>query len=853
MLNCHLLLDSACRFGLKQGGRKDARTLGRESRVTFFVSVFLLKGFMNIMNTLKGISIVAFAFAMLFISIPSAAQMTDDAVIAYVKEGMAGGKSQDVLMRELASKGVTKAQAERLRARFSSAEGINGPHPANETSDRSRPSAMIENMVVMPESVEERTTMQDPDMVFGRDIFSNRNLTFVPNENIATPASYKLGPGDEVIIDIWGTNQNTIRQTITPDGFINVEGIGLVYLAGMTVKEADAYMRRQLNRIYSLDGEDAQSEIKLTLGAIRTIMVNVMGEVAVPGTYSLSSLSTVYHALYRAGGFSDLGSVRNVELVRDGKKISDVDIYDFIINGSPAEDVVLQDGDIILVPTYEAIAAVRGNVKRPVMYEMKEGETVADLIRFAGGFKGDAYTRNLNLVRRNGREMQVYTIPEQEFSSFRIADGDSLTVGAVLDRYQNRIEIRGAVYRPGAYQLTDATSTVKGLVEVADGLMGDAFLNRVLIYRELPDFTKKVIALDLKNIINGTSEDVVLQNNDVLYIPSIYDLRDVGTVNISGEVALPGSYDYVENMTIEDLIINAGGLLESASTAKIDVNRRIKDASSTSQSDKIGEMYTFTFKDGYVVDMQEDFVLQPYDYVYVRKSPSYMPQSEVTVSGEVAFPGVYALTERSERISNLVGKAGGVNQWAYIKGARLSRRMNEEEKARMKSTMDVIDSARDSIDVSDLDIEERYSVGIDLMAALANPGSDDDLVLRAGDILYVPQYINTVKITGNVMYPNTVTYSPDMTVGDFVKMAGGYGYKAKKSKAYVIYSNGTVARARRSSASVVEPGCEIVIPNKRQAEGSLEKFLSIATTSSSVATMLATVGNIVMNTKSKKE
>ena len=800
----------------------------------------------------RTIKYISLALAFLLLSVPVMAQMSDDAVIMYVKQGMSSGKSQEVIIKELAAKGVTKAQAERIQKRLKDSRDMSsGRNSTSESRMRGTESTAFktEQEAFAADTLDFQIMVPDSNRVFGRNIFSNRELTFAPNENIATPSSYRLGPGDEVIIDIWGTNQNTIRQVISPDGFINVEGIGLVTLTGMTVKEADSYMKKQLSRIYPVDGESAQSEIKLTLGSLRTIMVNVVGEVAVPGTYSLSSLSTVYHALYRAGGFSELGSVRNIELVRNGETISEVDIYDFMIKGSPAEDVILQDGDIILVPTYESIATVRGSVKRPMKYEMKEGETLADLIGFTGGFKGDAYTRNVNLVRRNGREMQVYTVFDEEYSSFPVADGDSLTIGTVIDRYENRIEIKGAVYRPGVYQLNDKTGTITALINVADGLMGDAFLNRSLIYREKPDFTQEVIAIDLKGILSGISPDVKLMKNDILYIPSIHNLKDVGVVNISGEIALPGTYDFVENMTIEDLIMQAGGLLESASTAKIDISRRIKDMSGTSQSNTIGEMFSFSFKDGYIVDGNESFVLEPYDYVYVRKSPSYEIQSEVTIKGEVVYPGSYSMTVRSERLSDLIEKAGGTNEWAYIKGARLSRKMNDEERARMESTLDVIQSAKDSIDVKKLDLEARYYVGIDLEEALAAPGGTSDLVLREGDILEVPKFNNTVKISGNVMYPNTVVYSPDLTVGDFVTQAGGYGYKSKKSRAYVIYMNGTVARARRLSRNVIEPGCEIVIPNKRQTEGSLEKFLSIATTSSSVATMLATVGNIIMNSK----
>ena len=775
--------------------------------------------------------------------------MTDEAVIMYVKQGMAEGKSQEVIVKELAAKGVTKAQAERIQNMMNQSQPSVTSREDNTGRSRQNVEVLNLDMQSMSEDDINGEKQIDPDEVFGRNIFTNNNLTFAPNANIATPANYKLGPGDEVIIDIWGTNQNTIRQVISPDGFINVEGIGLLTLSGMTVKEADSYMRRQLNRIYSVDGDEPQSEIKLTLGNIRTIMVNVMGEVAVPGTYSLSSLSTIYHALYSAGGFSDLGSVRRIELVRNGNKISEIDLYDFIIKGSPAEDVILQDGDIVLVPPYESIATVRGQVKRPVKYEMKNGETLSDLISYSGGFKGDAYTLNVNLVRRNGRELQVYTVLEEEYPSFKIMDEDSLTVGAVLDRYENRIEIKGAVYRPGTYQLNDRTETIGELIVMADGLMGDAFLNRALLFRERPDLTQEIISVNIKDILSGLAKDVELKRNDVLYIPSIHDIKDVGVVNIYGEVAAPGEYQFSENMTIEDLVMQAGGLLESASTAKIDVSRRVKDAAGTSQNDRIGETYTFSFKDGYVIDGNDDFILQPYDYVYVRRSPSYNVQTEVTITGEVTFPGTYSMTKRSERLSDLVASAGGVNQWAYVKGARLSRKMNDEEKARLESTLDVIQSAKDSIDVNKIELDSRYYVGIDLAVALANPGTDSDLVLREGDILEIPQFNNTVKISGNVMYPNTVIYNPDMTVEDFVAQAGGYGYKAKKSKAYIIYMNGTVARARRMSQSVIQPGCEIVVPNKRPSEGSLEKFLSIATTSSSVATMLATVGNIIMNAR----
>lgn len=774
--------------------------------------------------------------------------MSDDAVIAYVKQGMASGKSQEDMARELALRGVTREQAERLRARMES-EQANSNVAAREAGAQERNRRMNDGVLEAP--VEEVDVVledvQDPtqSQIFGNNIFRNPNLTFAPSENLPTPAEYKLGPGDEVIIDIWGNNQATIRQTISPDGIINIPDIGVVSLNGMTVKEADSYLRKKLGQIYSVDGEDAKSEIKLTLGNIRTIQVNVLGEVSVPGTYNLSSLSNLYHALYRAGGVSDLGSLRNIQLIRKGKKVAEVDVYDFIFNGKLPEDITLEEGDIIVVPAYDRQVVISGNVKRPMTYEMKDGETVQDLIDYAGGFSGNAYRDNLSVVRQNGKEYQVYTVDAPEYASFVLEDGDRLNVGQMLDRFANRLEIKGAVYRPGIYQLGNGVNTVSQLIAKADGLKGDAFTNRALIHREREDLTLEVIPVDIKAILDGSAADIELKKNDVLYIPSIHDLKDLGTITVAGEVARPGSFVFAENTTLEDAIMQAGGLLESASTVKIDVTRRIKDATSTDQTEQIAEVFTFDFKDGYIIDGEAGFVLQPYDNVFVRRSPSYNPQQSVTVTGEVVFPGTYSLTKRSERLSDLVASAGGVNQWAYVKGARLSRQMDEEERARLQSTLDVLDSAKDSLDVSTIDMDERYYVGIDLEKALAAPGSDADLVLREGDRLIVPQYNNTVKISGVVLYPNTVTYGPNMTVKDYVIQAGGYAPRAKRSKAYVIYMNGTVARAKKLSKSSVQPGCEIVVPRKRDRDGSLQEILGVATTASSLATTMATIGNII--------
>ena len=799
----------------------------------------------------KLLQILPLATILAFTAIPQQlhAQMSDDAVIAYVKEGLASGKSQNEIVKELAVRGVSREQAERLKTRYESeTSGRNeGTMKVGAQENRRRMDDGVLEMEAgdMDVIATEITDEAGGKRVFGRNIFTSRNLTFAPSSNLPTPTNYRLGPGDEVIIDIWGTNQATIRQTISPEGYINIDDIGLVNLNGMTVKEADSFMRRKLGQIYSVDGEDAKSEIKLTLGNIRTIQVNLMGEVAVPGTYYLSAFSNLYHALYRAGGVSELGSLRDIQLFRNGKKIATVDVYEFILEGKSPDDIMLEEGDIIVVPTYEQLVDITGNVKRPMFYEMKDGETVKDVIGYAGGFTGDAYKANIRMVRQNGIEYQVYTIDEPEYALFKTMDGDVLTVGAMLDRFANKIEIKGAVYRPGIYQLGNGISTVSQLIAKADGLKGDAFTNRAILHREREDLSLEIIQVDVKGIINGTAPDIALAKNDVLYIASEYDLKDQGHITVSGEVARPGTYVYADNTTIEDVIMLAGGLLESASTAKIDVSRRVKNPASTEQTDSVSQFFSFSFKDGYLLDGETGFKLEPYDEVVVRKSPGYDTQRNVRVTGEVVFPGTYTLTRKEERLSDLVRKSGGLTQWAYIKGARLQRRIIGEERTRMQSTLEVLDSASDSISIERLDLGEWYFVGIDLQAALENPGSDADLVLREGDVLGVPEYINTVKISGNVMYPNTVTYNPGMSVRDYVTQAGGYGYRSKKSKAYIVYLNGTVARAKRLSKNVVEPGCEIVIPQKRDKDGKLSEVLSVATTASSLATMIATIGNII--------
>lgn len=816
------------------------------------------------------LSVLALVFAL---TAPVVAQqsMSDQQVLEYVKTGMRQGKDQRQIATELARRGVTQEQAKRVKKLYEQQAGAAGGNTDVTTQSRNRlrekneaseGNYVPENFsfdrheaagAMAAQSLQDSTLYyrqpaeEQQEKVYGREIFSTRNLTFEPSVNLATPPNYRLGPGDEVIIDIWGTNQATIRDHISPDGSITIPELGLISLNGMTVAEANQYLRKELSKIYAgLDNDrNPSSQIKVTLGNSRTIQVNVMGEVFQPGTYALSSFSTVFHALYRAGGVSDIGSLRNIQVVRAGQKIATVDVYDFIMKGKINDDIRLQEGDVILVPPYEALVSVGGNVKRPMRYEMKNNESVATLLKYAGGFAGDAYTRSLRMVRQNGREYQVYTIDDIDYSVFQLKDGDVLTAEAILDRFENKIEIKGAVYRPGVYQFGGALNTIRQLVEKADGLMGDAFTGRAVLHRERENLTKEVIQVDIKGIMNGTTPDVALQRNDVLYVPSIHDLEDLGNVTVYGEVARPGEFAFADNMTLEDIIIQAGGLKESASTVRVDVSRRIKNNKGTEAVSTIGQMFSFSLKDGFVIDGEPGFVLEPYDQVYVRRSPAYKKQVNVRVSGEVLYEGDYALTQKSERLSDLIGKAGGVTPFAYVKGARLVRLINDDERRRMETVLEMAKAGKDSIDVDRLDLGNVYYVGIDLEKALAKPGSAADIVLREGDVIEVPEYNNTVRISGAVMYPNTVSFEDNKTLKYYIEQAGGYGFRAKKSKAYIVYMNGQVKRARKSSSEVIQPGCEVIVPVKEKSNWSLQNTLSIATTSASLATMIASIANIL--------
>lgn len=833
--------------------------------------------------------------------------MTDEQILKFVMKENAEGTSQAQIVTKLMQKGVTIEQIRRVKDKYErqaknkglgtvsskDSEEDNGRQRKNNgkkgssknDDDEESPQYRIKDTrekkkskskeVVYDETNEDWLMMQDelntfiPDTtamlekllaekrkkkVFGRDIFNNKDLTFEPNMNIATPQNYILGPGDAVYIDIYGASQKTIESTVSPDGEVTIEGFGPVQVSGLTVAQANARLRSTLGARYS------SSKIKLTVGQTRSIMINVMGEVKNPGTYTLPAFATVFHALYMAGGTNDIGTMRNIKVYRNNRLVSVVDIYDYILNGKLTGNVRLADNDVISVGPYDCLVNITGKVKRPMYYEMKRNESVGTLLKYAGGFTGDAYKKSVRIVRKTGREYSVYNVDEFDMSAFHLADEDSVSVDSILPRFSNMVEVKGAVFRPGMYQVGGDINSVKTLIEHADGLREEAFTARAVMHRMKKDRTLEVVPVDVEGILDGTVPDIPIQNNDVLFIPTKQEMMEEQTITIHGEVQYPGIYRYADNETLEDFVLQAGGLKQTASTVKVDVSRRIVNPKALTTDSVIARTYTFALKDGFVIDGTPGFKLMPFDEVYVRKSPGYYKQQNVVVEGEVMFSGTYTLSKKNQRLSDLIKSAGGVNDRGYVAGARLERKVNESERARMEAVLKKakeeaeqmeIEAAKENkkIDLKDsekikkFEIPEFYSVGIELDKALANPGCDADIVLREGDKIIVPQYNGTVKINGAVMYPNTVGFQKGKKAKYYINQAGGFSEKAKKSQTYIVYMNGTIAKVSQNAKP--KPGCEIVVPEKEINKMTIAEKMTIGTSVASIATMIATLANIL--------
>lgn len=693
------------------------------------------------------------------------------------------------------------------------------------------------------------------ERVFGRDIFNNELLTFEPAMNIPTPADYVLGAGDQVIIDIWGASQTLIEDVISPDGYVVVEGVGPVYLAGKNVEAANAYLKSVLGNIY------AESKVSLTVGKLRSIQIQVVGEVKAPGNYTLSSLSTVFNALYAAGGIGNLGTLRAIKVYRGSKEVAVIDVYDFIFNGSLKGNIRLQDNDVVSVGTYDALVSVEGQVKRPMMYELKNSETLSSLVNYSGGFSNMAYTGKMRVTRKSGKEYSLFTVGKNDMGTFVMNDGDEVYIDSVIPRFSNMVEVMGAVFYPGQYQLGNDVNSVRELLEVAGGLREDAFLNRAVLHHRNYDNTIEAQSLDLKAILDGTAPDMALRNNDVLFVPSRSDMEGKKTLVIKGQVRFPGIYKFAENTTIEDLVLQAGGLTRVASTAKIDVYRKLYDPAAMESSDKSTEKFSFGLKDGFVVDGGENFILQPYDEVYVHRSPVSREIRSVSIDGAVNFAGHYAMLSKNYRLSELLEAAGGVSKSAYIKGAYMKRRMTEEEIAQrdimrnnaqlalyeeiLRSEKDVNLAVLDSIYKGKFNEENYYPLAIDLEKAMEEPGGEFDVVLREGDMITVPEFNSTVRISGEVMHPVAVNWQKGKNLGYYIEHAGGYANKAKKKGVYVINMNGNVEKISRFSKKAIQPGCEIVVPRKGDRGLSTAEIATLGTAGMSITTLIIALINLL--------
>lgn len=773
-----------------------------------------------------------------------AQSMTDAQIVDFVKIRHSAGASQNTIITELLERGASREQLIRIKEAFDNQSTAQGSATSTQDIDRSRvnngENARENNLSVEiaqanSSSVSAQSTgsQEAVQKIFGHDIFRSKMVSFEPNMAIAVPSNYVLGPGDEVIVDVYGDSQRSDKLKVAPDGTVTLDYAGPVGVSGKTLAQVQKTISGSLRPYY------AGSNVKVSIGQTRTISVNVMGEVQTPGSYTLSAFASVFHALYQAGGINDLGTLREIKVCRGGRVVATVDVYDYILNGRLSGNIMLHDNDVILVDTYKNLVEVRGWVKRPMFYEMKAGESLRTVIDYAGGFKGGAYSESVSVERSKNTNAYVFTPVEDEFTNFLVIDGDVVTVSNSETRYTNVAYIKGAVYRPGQFEIGDASQTVRSLIEQAGGLKEDALKDRAVLLRMKDDRSREALSIDLDGIMSGTIPDIALRNEDELTISSRARELSERHLRIDGEVYAPGEFSYADNLTVEDLIVMAGGLKESASLLNVEVSRRIVNPSGNKDNEQRAEIFNIDLKNGLNLHTQTGFKLMPYDEVYVRKSPEYSEQRDVWVSGEVLFEGRYVLESQNERLSDIIKRTGGFTSKASIRDARLKRHMNETELLRRAKLIEKAEASSDSVNIQRLDLSETYYVGIDLEEAINNPGGSADLMLRAGDVLVIPQYENTVKINGEVLYPNTVTYIEGKSLSYYINQAGGYSKEAQRKHAYIIYNNGNVSRAGKGK---VLPGCEIVVPTKKHRENT--KTLA---TSLSITTAIATIAAVLVS------
>ena len=793
-------------------------------------------------------------------------QLSDDQIEELVKRAQDAGLSSTDFLMMAQMRGMPSGEVEKLRSRI---EGLSTGSSKSRSTNVSKRAAreqidlndITRGLMVTQELMEEEKADAS---LFGSDLFfqKNRKLSFEPSLNQATPKNYILGPGDLIYVDIYGESEKYYEATVNPEGSILLDNIGLIAVSGKTIEAAEGIIKNRVANFYTgLSGANPQTFLQVTLGNVKTIKVHILNEVRLPGTFTLSAFSTVFNALYAAGGPSDKGTLRAIQLIRNNKKIAEIDVYDLLINGTANLDVQLQDQDVILVNPYLARVKVMGEVKRPLVFEVTPEDNLEDVLRFAGGFTDLAFKDRISISRITGNQRSISDVYSNQLGLFNLKGGDEISVYRIIDRYSNRIQIKGAVFRPGIFSLTEGL-TLTQLIKNADGLKGDAYTQRASILRTKGDLSSEVLEVNLQAVLEGRQADVVLQREDVIRISSIYDVQNERYIQILGEVKRPGTYPYAAGMTPEELILIAGGLQESANIKDIEIARRLEDSDSGTLSDIITTSINpdLSFNPTAIS-------LAPFDQVIVRKRANFTMQRLVSVEGQVNSPGIFAIQTSVDRISDLIKRAGGVNQFAYTKGATLIRKTEffntESEQVRRQKNLEALrvllkdnptkpeaqeelfirlfrdlpqekvaktDSTANNAKRESLDqiaaetpglavkFKETEAVAINLEKILANPGSEEDLVLEEGDILNVPKLLQTVRMRGDVVYPTTLRHEQGRGLQFYINGAGGFDRRANRKQTYVVYANGAVKRTKGlfgvRNYPVVEPGAEVIIPSK---------------------------------------
>jgi protein involved in polysaccharide export with SLBB domain len=776
-------------------------------------------------------------------------ELTDEQIAEFVKQAESSGLSETEMMQMAKARGMSQTEINKLRTRVEQLGGAAATEgtASGLTSDKGRivAGSGTDSLESAQDSIDnaKKTPAQRADealraRIYGGSLFLNSHPRFEPNLRIATPQDYIIGADDELRIEVYGNSEVNHRLVVSPDGTINIPYVGVVEVAGATIEQATARVKAKMATVYTAM-RGGTTKVNITLGNIRSIKVILTGEVVKPGTYTLPSVATVFNALYSSGGPTSNGSVRSIKVIRGGKTIADLDLYEFLQNGSMQGNVSLRDQDIIQVSPYLSRVEMIGEVKRPMLFEVKPGETFEDLLGYAGGFTEEAYQTRISVIRNTGKERKLEDILESQYTQFEPKTGDKFSIERLLDRYTNRVTITGAIFRPGEYELSTGL-TLSMLIKKADGIKEDAFTNRGYVIRLKDDFQREQLSFNVADILAGTSPDIPLKREDMVFISSIFDLRNEYTIEINGEVRKPGKYNFAEGMTLEQLIIQAGGFTESGSGNRVEIARRVVNAEAMSMSANTAEIYHVNV-DRSLKDVA-NFELKPFDMISVRTETGYVKQRMVRVEGEVLYPGEYSISRKDERISDIIKRAGGFTPYAYVDGVSLKRkdfdathvdstsnlekqRLQSQEELRQERVARLSALQQSTVNPNATPDQRNLNnsyVGINMIEILKSPGHISDLILEEGDILRVPKQLQTVKVSGEVLSPVTVVYSSNKGFKQYISQAGGFSQRALRKRSYVVYANGS---ARSTSKFIffnnypkIKPGSEIFVPQRLERE-----------------------------------